>query len=50
MAALVEGRDREEVAAVFRVALKAVDGWWAKWLSDGRNAPAARPLVKRRSG
>ncbi|MFD3761219.1 IS630 family transposase [Streptomyces sp. NPDC058622] len=47
VAALVEGRDREEVAAVFRVSLKAVDGWWAKWLAGGRDALTARPRGKR---
>ncbi|MFB7465163.1 IS630 family transposase [Streptomyces sp. NPDC056224] len=47
VAALVEGRDREEVAAVFRVSLKAVDGWWAKWLTGGRDALTARPRGKR---
>uniref|UniRef100_UPI003FD7C800 helix-turn-helix domain-containing protein n=1 Tax=Streptomyces luteireticuli TaxID=173858 RepID=UPI003FD7C800 len=42
VAALVEGRTREDVAAVFKVSLKAVDGWWARWLSGGREAPTAR--------
>ncbi|MDX3707705.1 helix-turn-helix domain-containing protein [Streptomyces europaeiscabiei] len=43
VAALVEGRDREDVAAVFKVSLKAVDGWWAKWQDGGREALRARP-------
>ncbi|MFJ9847718.1 IS630 family transposase [Kitasatospora sp. NPDC101155] len=43
VAALVEGRDREDVAAMFKVSLKAVDGWWAKWLGGGRDALVARP-------
>ncbi|MGS2590057.1 hypothetical protein [Streptomyces hebeiensis] len=30
VAALVAGRTREDVAAVFQVSLKAVDNWWAK--------------------
>ncbi|WP_419248481.1 helix-turn-helix domain-containing protein [Streptomyces virginiae] len=47
VAALVEGRDRAEVAAVFKVSLKAVDGWWAKWLAGGRDALTARPRGKR---
>ncbi|WP_439794520.1 helix-turn-helix domain-containing protein [Streptomyces agglomeratus] len=47
MAALAEGRDREDVAAVFRVSLKAVDGWWAKWQAGGRDALVARPRGKR---
>ncbi|MCQ0022754.1 helix-turn-helix domain containing protein [Streptomyces somaliensis DSM 40738] len=34
--ALVAGRAREDVAAVFGVSLKAVDGWWAKWQASGR--------------
>ncbi|WP_285530603.1 helix-turn-helix domain-containing protein, partial [Streptomyces lavendulae] len=36
-----------EVAAVFKVSLKAVDGWWAKWLAGGRDALTARPRGKR---
>ncbi|WP_435855158.1 helix-turn-helix domain-containing protein [Streptomyces venezuelae] len=52
VAALVAGRDREDVAALFGVSLKAVDGWWAKWRAGGaghasswqagRGAPGAR--------
>ncbi|MFG2426813.1 helix-turn-helix domain-containing protein [Streptomyces sp. NPDC048590] len=38
VAALVAGRAREDVAAVFGVSLKAVDGWWAKWQAGGREA------------
>ncbi|WP_329460877.1 IS630 family transposase [Streptomyces sp. NBC_01431] len=49
VAALVAGRDREDVAAVFGVSLKAVDNWWAKWQAGGREAllaqPRGRPLV-----
>jgi transposase len=45
VAALVAGRDREDVAAVFGVSLKAVDGWWAKWQAGGREA-----LVMQRRG
>lgn len=47
VAALVEGRDREDVAAMFKVSLKAVDGWWAKWLSSGWEALTARPRGRR---
>jgi transposase len=47
VAALVEGRAREKIAAVFRVSLKAVAGWWAKWLAGGRDALTARPRSKR---
>ncbi|MFQ6198189.1 helix-turn-helix domain-containing protein [Streptomyces sp. NPDC000405] len=43
VAALVAGRDREDVAAVFGVSLKAVDKWWAKWQAGGREALAMRP-------
>ncbi|MGW6691869.1 helix-turn-helix domain-containing protein [Streptomyces sp. NPDC054961] len=32
---------------MFRVSLKAVDGWWAKWLAGGRDALTARPRGKR---
>ncbi|MFG2860305.1 helix-turn-helix domain-containing protein [Streptomyces sioyaensis] len=31
VAPLVAGRDREDLASVFGVSLKAVDAWWAKW-------------------
>ncbi|MFD9116778.1 IS630 family transposase [Streptomyces bottropensis] len=47
VAALVEGREREDVAAVFKVSLKAVDGWWAKWQAGGREALTARPRGRR---
>ncbi|WP_417803766.1 winged helix-turn-helix domain-containing protein [Streptomyces xiangluensis] len=40
VAALVAGRAREDVAAVFQVSLKAVDDWWAKW--PGMRARGAR--------
>ncbi|MGJ3561944.1 helix-turn-helix domain-containing protein [Streptomyces sp. INA 01156] len=46
MAALVAGRDREDVAALFGVSLKAVDGWWAKWQAGGREALVMRPWGK----
>ncbi|WP_309060062.1 helix-turn-helix domain-containing protein [Streptomyces sp.] len=47
MAALVAGRTREDVAAVFQVPLKAVDNWWAKWLAGGCKALAAQPRGRR---
>jgi transposase len=47
VAALVEGRDREDVAAMFKVSLKAVDGWWAKWQAGGREALVCRPRGRR---
>jgi transposase len=31
------------VAAMFKVSLKAVDGWWAKWVAGGREALVAQP-------
>lgn len=41
VAALVAGRDREDVASVFGVSLKAVDNWWVKWQTGaGRRFPA----------
>ncbi|MGW0552049.1 helix-turn-helix domain-containing protein, partial [Streptomyces altiplanensis] len=43
VAALVAGRGREDVAAVFGVSLKAVDTWWAKWQAGGREALVMRP-------
>ncbi|WP_443071883.1 IS630 family transposase, partial [Streptomyces sp. WMMC940] len=46
VAALMAGRDREDVAAVFGVSLKAVDGWWAKWQAGGREALVMRPRGK----
>lgn len=47
VAALVAGRRREDVAEMFHVSLKAVDGWWAKWKAGGRDALATRPRGKR---
>ncbi|WP_394365698.1 helix-turn-helix domain-containing protein [Streptomyces sasae] len=47
VAALVAGRTREDVAAVFQVSLKAVDKWWAKWLAGGREALMAQPRGRR---
>ncbi|MEW5629014.1 IS630 family transposase [Streptomyces hydrogenans] len=46
VAALVAGRDREDVAAIFGVSLKAVDQWWAKWQAGGREALVMRPRGK----
>ncbi|MGW5940583.1 helix-turn-helix domain-containing protein [Streptomyces celluloflavus] len=43
VAALVAGRDREDVASLSGVSLKAVDNWWAKWRAGGRDALLARP-------
>ncbi|WP_455431432.1 IS630 family transposase [Streptomyces evansiae] len=46
VAALVAGRDREDVAAMFGVSLRAVDKWWAKWQAGGRKALVMRPWGK----
>ncbi|MFH8755947.1 transposase [Streptomyces atroolivaceus] len=46
VAALVAGRDREDVATVFGGSLKAVDRWWAKWQVGGRDALVMRPRGK----
>ncbi|WP_435851131.1 winged helix-turn-helix domain-containing protein [Streptomyces roseolus] len=46
VAALVAGRDREDVAAVFGVSRKAVDIWWPKWQAGGREALVMRPRGK----
>lgn len=40
--ALVEGRVRVAVAALFEVSVKAVDNWWAKWQPEG--CPSQRLL------
>ncbi|MFF5637788.1 helix-turn-helix domain-containing protein [Streptomyces sp. NPDC012825] len=40
------GRDREDVAAVFGVSLKAVDIWWAKRQAGGREALVVRSRGK----
>ncbi|WP_409474481.1 helix-turn-helix domain-containing protein [Streptomyces sp. HC307] len=47
VAALVAGRDREDVAELFKVSLKAVDNWWAKWPAGGREALVAQPRGRR---
>ncbi|MFF9344912.1 IS630 family transposase [Streptomyces sp. NPDC014773] len=46
VAALVAGRECEDVAAIFGVSLKAVDQWWAKWQAGGREALVMRPRGK----
>ncbi|MFE2498999.1 helix-turn-helix domain-containing protein [Streptomyces scopuliridis] len=45
--AVAAGRTREDVAAVFQVSLRAVDNWWAKWLTGGRGALVAQPRGRR---
>ncbi|WP_435811505.1 helix-turn-helix domain-containing protein [Streptomyces microflavus] len=47
VSALVEGRDRVEVAALFKVSVKAVDNWWVRWQAGGRDALLSRPRGRR---
>ena len=47
VSALLEGRDRVEVAALFQVSVRAVDNWWARWQAGGRDAPLSRPRGRR---
>ncbi|MFF1502177.1 IS630 family transposase [Streptomyces sp. NPDC058316] len=47
VSALVEGRDRVEVAALFKVSARAVDNWWAKWQAGGRDALLSRTRGRR---
>ncbi len=47
VSALVEGRDRVEVAALFKVSVKAVDNWWTRWQTGGRDALLSRPRGRR---
>ncbi|WP_256093742.1 MULTISPECIES: IS630 family transposase [unclassified Streptomyces] len=42
----VAGRDREDVAAMLGVSLRAVDKWWAKWQAGDREALVMRPRGK----
>lgn len=47
VSALAEGRDRVEVAALFRVSVRAVDNWRARWQAGGRDALLSRPRGRR---
>ncbi|WP_435877636.1 helix-turn-helix domain-containing protein [Streptomyces halstedii] len=47
VSALVEGRDRMEFAALFKVSVKAVDNWWVRWRAGGRDALLSRPRGRR---
>lgn len=47
VSALVDGRDRAEVAALFRVSVRAVDNWWTRWQTGGRDALLSRPRGRR---
>lgn len=49
-AALAAGRDQEDVAALFKVSLKVVDNWWAKWLAGGHEALVAQPSGRQAVG
>ncbi|MFF4407348.1 helix-turn-helix domain-containing protein [Streptomyces sp. NPDC001404] len=40
-------RDRVEVAALFKVSVKAVDNWWAKRQAGGRDALLSRTRGRR---
>ncbi|MFF2963869.1 helix-turn-helix domain-containing protein [Streptomyces sp. NPDC057963] len=46
VSALMEGRDRAEVAALLKVSARAVDNWWVKWPA-GRGALLPRPGGRR---
>ncbi|MFE2937075.1 MULTISPECIES: IS630 family transposase [unclassified Streptomyces] len=50
VSALVEGRDRVEVAALFKVSARAVGNWWAKWQAGGRDALLSRTRGRRAGG
>jgi hypothetical protein len=50
VSALVEGRDRVEVAALFKVSARAVENWWARWRAGGRNALLSRTRGRRVGG
>ncbi|MFD5159683.1 helix-turn-helix domain-containing protein [Streptomyces hawaiiensis] len=47
MSALVEGRGRVEAAALFKVSVKAMDNWWAKWRTGRQDALLSRPRGRR---
>ncbi|MFB0627091.1 helix-turn-helix domain-containing protein [Streptomyces sp. AB3(2024)] len=47
MSALLGGRELVEVAALFKVSVKAVDNWWAKRRAGGRDALLSRPRGRR---
>ncbi|WP_455431663.1 helix-turn-helix domain-containing protein [Streptomyces jumonjinensis] len=47
VSALVEGRDRAEAAALFKVSARAVDNWWVKWQAGGRDALLSRARGRR---
>ncbi|WP_443078409.1 helix-turn-helix domain-containing protein [Streptomyces sp. NBC_01723] len=47
VSALVEGRDRAVVAALFKMSVRAVDNWWTRWRTGGRDALPSRPRGRR---
>ncbi|MFC5954259.1 IS630 family transposase [Streptomyces pratens] len=47
VSALMEGRDRAEVAALFKVSVRAVDNWWTRWQTGGRDALLSRTRGRR---
>ncbi|MFB6505325.1 MULTISPECIES: winged helix-turn-helix domain-containing protein [unclassified Streptomyces] len=47
MSALVEGRERTEVAALLKVSVRAVDNWWTRRQTGGRDALLSRPRGRR---
>ncbi|MET8217061.1 helix-turn-helix domain-containing protein [Streptomyces hirsutus] len=47
VSALLEGRGRAEVAALFKVSVRAVDNWWTRWQTGGRDAPLSRTRGRR---
>lgn len=47
VSALVEGRERAEVATLFKVSVKMVDHWSAKWQAGGRDALLSRRIGRR---
>ncbi|MFD9007637.1 IS630 family transposase [Streptomyces sp. NPDC059552] len=47
VSALTEGRDRVEVAVLFRMSVKAVDNWWARWRAGGRDSLLSRQRGRR---
>ncbi|MFF7365759.1 helix-turn-helix domain-containing protein [Streptomyces sp. NPDC008125] len=47
VSALVEDRARVEVAALFRVSVRAVDNWWTRRQDGGRDALPFRPRGRR---
>ncbi|WP_455431775.1 helix-turn-helix domain-containing protein [Streptomyces hawaiiensis] len=36
-----------EAAALFKVSVKAMDNWWAKWRTGGQDALLSRPRGRR---